>query len=303
MRSKIISLFIKNFYPAPKRFAGGAVLNILGYHFIRTLFFGLDYALRRKVVLDDDQSKLILRNLLDDGIVVIPNFFSQDIFEKIKGEYEKLDLDLVNQRRPQIRVINFTGEKQILTPLISKNLAHNKLINRIITAAARKEVLVPPTKIRIEKSFFHEEDLKKTTTDIRSDNLHFDVSYPAYKTLFYLTDTDENNAAFNFVKGSHKLTLSRLWMEYKMSVRFYCLWDKQRRAKETPAVSDSFIERRGMVKTPMIGRANTLIIANVMGLHARGHFLTTTPRHVVMVNYRDLNLLKFSCLKGLKKYF
>ena len=73
----------------------------------------------------------------------------------------------------------------------------------------------------VERTSFREEELGKQTTDARPDELHFDVSYPTIIVFLYLDDVHEKiNGPLEFVKGSHKMTWARLWMEYKMSVAF-----------------------------------------------------------------------------------
>lgn len=47
---------------------------------------------------------------------------------------------------------------------------------------------------------------------------HADVPYPTVKVFLYLNDVNEDNAAYIFAKGSHKLSLKRLLFEYKLSV-------------------------------------------------------------------------------------
>ena len=72
-----------------------------------------------------------------------------------------------------------------------------------------------------------------------------------------------------------------------MSVPFW-FWSKEDRLKVTPEVNRSFVDAQGMKIDSINGKANTLIIANTMGLHRRGDYSTTTPREMIFVNYRGL---------------
>ena len=278
--------FITKFFDPSPRFAGGLILNALGYHILRIAVFQLSFGLRKKRTLTDPRAKKILDEVLTQGISVIPNFFPQEIFNKIRQEYESLSLPVVNERAPRIVRQNVIGDGiKTVAPVLEEHLAKNPLINSIVAAAMRQDIDVVPS-VAIEKGQFSQEDLGSESTD-KADNLHFDVSYPTVKCFMYLNDVDEKNAAFRFARRSQKMTLARLWMEYKMSVPFW-LWSKEDRIKVTPEVKRSFIDSHGMTLDSINGKANTLIIANTMGLHRRGDYSTTTPREMIFVNYRGL---------------
>lgn len=290
---KIAKKIINKFYPAPARFAGGPILNLLGYHVLRTIFLNAIFALSKKRYSNNEKSNLILNELIKTGIVVIPNFFPEEVFKKIKAECDGLDIKVYNERTPHIKRDTFVRDRiPSIVPTVEKYLSKNPYINNVVGAALRKDILIYP-KVQIEKTSYHEEDLGKQTTDVRSDNLHFDVSYPTYKTFLYLTDTDEDNAAYNFVPGSSKMTLARLWMEYKMSLMFYWKWDEKRRCTETPKVSSEFVKGQGLNIKSMVGKSNTLVITNTMGYHRRGTFSSTKLRYVIISSYRELESLKY----------
>lgn len=291
--NKIIKRFIDKFYEAPRRFAGGPLFNLFGYHVLRVLFFNLALHSRRKRMPQNEQNKIVFKQLLDDGIVVISDFFPEDVFQKIKEECDNLDIQVVNERAPHIRRTTFVrDDRHNWAPVLEEHLANNPVINDIASALFRKDILITP-KVAVEKSFFHKENLGRKTTDVQSDNLHFDVSYPTLICFLYLNDIDQRNAAFTYVKGSHKLTWARLWMEYKMSLAFYWRWDKKRRENETPEVSDEFVGRQGLKRTQFAGKRNTLVMANTMGFHSRGKYLTTMPREIAYTTFRELESLKY----------
>ncbi|OGN17758.1 MAG: hypothetical protein A3C88_02185 [Candidatus Yanofskybacteria bacterium RIFCSPHIGHO2_02_FULL_50_12] len=291
MSIPILSPLIRKFYAAPPRFAGGPILNLLGYHVLRVFFFNLSFALRRNRMPKDARAAAIARQVIEDGVAVLPNFFPADVFAAIKTECESKEIKVSNERAPHVRRDTLVSEHKS-NPILEPHLANNEFINSIVAAAVRKDILITP-KVQFEISYYHEEDIGKPTTDVKSDNLHFDVSYPTIKCFLYLTDVDERNAATMFVKRSHKMTLARLWMEYKMSVMFYWKWNKERRATETPEVSQEFLRQNGLEVMQINGKANTMIIENTMGFHGRGQFLTSLPRHWIIVTYRELESLKY----------
>jgi hypothetical protein len=290
----MLQSFVAKFYRAPPRFAGGVILNILGYQILRIIYFNLCFWLRRKRSLENAQTEIIASQLLKDGIVVIPNYFPTDVFAEIKRECDKQDLTIINDQAPRVEEFKFTPGNSSFSgvSVLEKYIGRNKSIENIVSRVMRKDVLVPP-KVYVVRTSFRKEDLGKETTDVKSDNLHFDVSYPTIKTFLYLDDVDETeNGPFNFVKGSHKLTWARLWMEYRLSVSFYWKWSEEQRRTFTPEVSFGFVEKMGLAVSPISGKANTLVIANLMGLHRRGTFFTDKARYVVITSYRDLESMR-----------
>jgi len=100
--------------------------------------------------------------------------------------------------------------------------------------------------------------------------LHADTFHPTVKAWLFLTDVAEDAGPFTYVPGSHRLTAQRLGWERRMSVS----------ARKSPNIEDrqgSF--RIDPAELPLLGLppprafavpANTLIVADTFGFHARG---------------------------------
>jgi len=172
--------FILNFFRSPQRFEGGLILNLFGYHLLRIVRFQLSFTLRRKRILVEDKEKNTLQEVLDSGIAVLPNFFSEEVFLEIKKEVENLKLDVFNEKTPYIERSAFvTDEKPVRSRVLEKYLAQNDFINHVVSAILKKDILLVPT-VQVEKSWVDQKDLCASSTD-KADNLHFDVSYPTMK--------------------------------------------------------------------------------------------------------------------------
>lgn len=287
--------FIRSLLKPPERFAGGLILNRLGYHLLRVASFSLAYASRRQVIPKDVRAHRAADELVRNGIIVLPDFFPRDTFEAIRGETDELELAVFNERAPRILRSAFVAEdRATASPILEKHLAKNEFITDVVSVALRKRVDIVPT-VQVEKSRFAPEDLGRESTD-KADNLHFDVSYPTIKCFLYLSDTDARNAAFSYVRGSHRMTWARLRMEHALGLEFWS-WDMERRATITPEVPSGFLVDRGLKLESIDGKANTLIIVNTMGFHCRGDYLETRPRELIIVNYRAMDGLKRS-LRG-----
>lgn len=100
--------------------------------------------------------------------------------------------------------------------------------------------------------------------------LHADAFHPSMKAWLFLTDVTENEAPLTYVSGSHRLTPVRL------------AWEK--RTSETVAAQGDRLSQRGSFRIPtgqlaemalpeprkFAVRANTLVVADTFGFHARG---------------------------------
>jgi hypothetical protein len=295
---KLLQRLADHFYGAPARFTGGLVLNLCGYHVARVLCFNLARQLRSPRVPEDELTREYAERLLEDGIVVIPNYFPQDVFEEIKRACETVELRTANERAPLIRKRTVSSDGNPgAHPVFKKYFAEDPVVNDIVSAVMRKSILVAP-KVQLELTSFAAKDIGAATTDVQSDNIHFDVSYPTMRTFFYVNDVDEANGAFKYAKGSHQLSLARLWMEYKMSIAFF-RWPKERQRAETPGVDEAFLTEQDHVLESITGKANTLIVANTMGFHRRGSFSDTRVRTVIPTSFDSLESLRYTRRKYL----
>lgn len=100
--------------------------------------------------------------------------------------------------------------------------------------------------------------------------LHADTFHPTVKAWLFLTDVAEDAGPFTYVPGSHRLTAQRLAWEQRMSLAARWSADPETR-------QGSF--RIDMAELPALGLAppqafavpaNTLIVADTFGFHARG---------------------------------
>ncbi len=108
--------------------------------------------------------------------------------------------------------------------------------------------------------------------------LHADTFHPTMKAWFFLTDVAEDEGAFSYVPGSHRLTPARLDWEGEMSLR-------ARRHADRLCARGSFRIDESELKTlglPPVRRlavaANTLVVADTFGFHARGPSARSTVR-------------------------
>lgn len=117
----------------------------------------------------------------------------------------------------------------------------------------------------------HNGSLKSEKDRDPQKNLHVDTFQPTMKFWLYLEDVTDENGPFVFVPGSNHPHRERLKWEYEMSQRAKAHADRYT-ARGSFRVSQEEAPRLG-VSGPQAFRvkANTLLIANTFGVHARGN--------------------------------
>src|SRR5207248_2340253 len=113
-------------------------------------------------------------------------------------------------------------------------------------------------------------------------DLHTDTFHPTVKAWVFLTDVEPDAMPFVYVPGSHRLTPQRLAWEQAMSIA------ASRPARETPrqlqqklirAISPAILPELGLPPPQAISApANSLIVADTFGFHARGASAQPTTR-------------------------
>lgn len=107
--------------------------------------------------------------------------------------------------------------------------------------------------------------------------LHSDAFQPSVKAWLFLTDVEEEEGPFTYVPGSHRLTPERIAWERAMSLharnaeRLTARGSFRIAAEELPAL-------RLPQPRAFAVRANTLVVADTFGFHARGASLRPSRR-------------------------
>ena len=113
-------------------------------------------------------------------------------------------------------------------------------------------------------------------------DLHTDTFHPTVKAWLFLTDVVADAMPFLYVPGSHRLTPQRLDWERCMSIaasRHPHEHYRQPQQKLTRAISPETLSELGLPPPRAIAPpANTLVIADTFGFHARGESARPTTR-------------------------
>jgi hypothetical protein len=100
--------------------------------------------------------------------------------------------------------------------------------------------------------------------------LHADTFHPTVKAWLFLTDVAADGGPFTYVPGSHRLTPERLAWEQRMSLRAPDSADPENRQGSFRIGADE-LAALGLPSPHVFAvPANTLVVADTFGFHARG---------------------------------
>jgi hypothetical protein len=100
--------------------------------------------------------------------------------------------------------------------------------------------------------------------------LHADTFHPTVKAWLFLTDVAEDAGPFTYVPGSHRLTTQRLDWERRMSLSARHSPDAEIR-QGSFRIDPAELEALGLPQPRAFAvPANTLVVADTFGFHARG---------------------------------
>jgi hypothetical protein len=213
-----------------------------------------------------------------DGVVSIPDFLSPEIWARLQEELSRARSSMKSFRSGGLTEIQET----IDTPAFTEDFANHALLLAMAEAVTHRKVSRPPTPFVWILQLENEQSEDATA----ARTLHADTHYPTMKVFFCLNDIDEENAAFTFVPGSHRLTPERIDYEYERSV------EMAHRNDGTDFDASPYAVRWGLQEIPMCGKANTCIIANTQGFHRRGTFHSMKPREYAHLDFRYLEGLR-----------
>ena len=261
------------------------IANKVGLPVIRTFVSDILIKLRRLKYCrpKNDYEK----QLVDDGIVVIPNFLPTQDFIKLKKEFnqvfsESQKIEVIEKGSGKVETLTVTTEDSKNFSML-ENFSKNKELIRLVSVGEGIYPVEQIKKLNLENSTFGD---PKGDAD-ENVKFHCDVHFDSHKILYYISDVTEEDAPFIYCKKSHKNNFQRMWYEfkrgqlkdsYKNSYRIENHLDKKFFAN----YFKKMMENKYKVTSP----ENTLIIANVHGFHKRGEALKDKKRSIIRIPYR-----------------
>jgi hypothetical protein len=117
-------------------------------------------------------------------------------------------------------------------------------------------------------------------------NLHADTFHPTMKSWLYLDAVTEANGPFAYVPGSNRLTWRRLRWEYRQSILGADLPDRYARRGSLRLTEHDRLELGLSEPRRFTVPANTLVIANTFGFHARSPAARGGTRRAIFTSSR-----------------
>jgi hypothetical protein len=242
---------------------GSAALNRHGLHVRRLLLAHRLAAMRRR--------KLTARISADDraafernGFLIKPDFLPAELFQELLAEVK-------SHRGP--------GRETLQGDTVTRRIALDpRTLEKL--PAVRKAIELPDfqgitryvNSFDVEPMFY----LQTILTHVRKGppdpqlKLHADAFQPSVKAWLFLTDVEERAAPFMFVPGSHRPTEARLKWEKSMSIAVSNEGERLSR-RGSFRIDPSELAALELPPPQAIPvKANTLVVADMYGFHARG---------------------------------
>ena len=205
-----------------------------------------------------------------DGFVVRKDFLPKAAFEQLVAEIK------AHRTQSEERMSGDTIYRQIVvdTATTSKLPALKALVN-----LPEWRGLIAYVGACLSRPLIYIETIHRQggTSDPQT-KLHADTFHSTAKAWFYLTDVRENEGAFTYVPGSHKLTPQKLEWLHRMSLKAKDSQDKDTR-EGSFRVEPSELQALGLPQPVELAvPANTLLVADTTGFHARGPSVANTLR-------------------------
>ena len=133
-------------------------------------------------------------------------------------------------------------------------------------------------------TFIQRVDNKPDDGDVQKV-FHTDIFFPAIKYWYFPSEVKQEYGPFQYVENSVDLTEKLLDFYYKQSILISeDKWERSRdksHREGSMRIMNEEIDRLGLKRRSVSCKANTLVIANVAGFHARGHCTEPHIRNAV----------------------
>lgn len=242
---------------------GSPTLNRLGLHIARRrIAYRLGAARRtrlRQLISGADRAAFER-----DGFLVKPGFLDPATFEAVRDEVMSL----------QGHAREFTSGDTLtrLIPLDAGNLHELPAVRSLIEGSVYRGLLDYVGSFRRRPNVFVQTVFSGLADAARDEQtfFHCDTFHPTVKSWLYLEDVTESSSPFVYVPASHRLTRRRLAWERRASISAGRSADL-RSGQGSLRISEREIRRLGYGPPRALPvPANTLVIADTSGFHARG---------------------------------
>ena len=281
----------------PSMYSSSLVANVLGMQFFRRFVFWLHRVVRVPKGTPSEYCA-VLAALKKDGYYLIPDFLPAEDHLRLQAEYARLASEFA------------VDHSAVPLPRVSGMSLHDRRIERSVADVFLDHPLFPAVARAFLNRTYHfpmqgfftriecDADELSLPKNGGTNNLHFDAPTRVLKFFYLVNDVTEAQGPLTYCVGSNRRSLKQLWLEYKLSIRYaknrtsMMHGGEYRDGDPWVKVTSEEMREAGLVETPVVGKANTLIIADVGGFHRRGTFRVPGERTTVEINYRNIECLR-----------
>jgi hypothetical protein len=266
---------------------GSPRLNRLGLHVGRVGLAHAAIALRRAQLAWLVPAAL-RRAFLDDGFVAIEGFLEPALFERAREEARRY--------RGEVRecMQGDTATHRVLLDRAARRRMPS--IARAVDDPRWLRLMAWASGTGLPPLFYVQQILNGVRPRGPRDPqqiLHSDTFHPSVKAWLFLDDVAPSGGPFCYVPGSQRLDLARLRWERARSLDAVGVRDSYS-ARGSLRLSEEDREALGYPEARVLAvRANTLVLADTHGFHARGHSDVPTARLELFAYSRPSPFLPF----------
>ena len=211
----------------------------------------------------------------EHGIVVVHDFLEDTLRNRVTAEIQKMPEAMM---KISSNIISFNTESIALNIMLNKSYMKPILFDCL--AYTRPEVYdlyAKNTFVQRLRNVPKDGDVQKI--------LHSDTFFPCIKWWYFPDEVKMENGPFVYVPGSHIFTRGRAKFLYEQSIAVATYKLEAARtyghAEGSLRVFENELSEMGLTEKPYIVPANSLIVANVYGLHRRSEVVTVGHRDSV----------------------
>lgn len=275
---------------------GSPRLNRLGLHATRVRAAHAFARLRRRGI--EQKLPTDLRNQFErNGFIVIPDFLPAAEFDNLRTELLALALPCRSQQQGDTVTTRLAIDPGVLKAVP----ALDRLLRSPIWLAALHFVASFTS-----KPLYYLQAIRTGAGDGPHDpqqDLHCDTFHPSMKAWLFLSDVGEEDAPLTYVAGSHRLTPERLAWERERSIEVVASGDRLSQ-RGSLRVTPGELAGLGLPEpTRFAVPANTLVVIDTCGFHARGQAKQPTVRTEIWAYCRRSPFLPWRGLDPLSAPF
>jgi hypothetical protein len=226
-----------------------------------------------------------------DGFVIRENFLSDEMFQRLRNEIFENDWDVREMRQGNAvtrRVPLDHAELRTGKPVLADFIRNPEVLGLTQYAAS-----TGGNPVFSLQAIFAGDD--KGSADPQT-TFHADTFQPNSKAWFFLHDVGIDDGPFAYVPGSNRLDEARLAWEYEQSL-VAAKHPVVYHARGSFRASPDDLQRMGLPEPKrMVVKANTLVVGDTFGFHAR----TASPKQTTRIEiYASLRRNPFNPWNGL----